>query len=45
MLGRALSVNENAAAIAIVIGVATALLTRELLDDYYEDHKEQFIRT
>ena len=45
ILGRALSQNEKAAALSIIVGLIATLLTRELLQDYIEDNQERFSRT
>ena len=38
LLGRAMSQNEKAGVIALVVGVVAALVTRELIQDYVEDN-------
>ena len=45
LLGRALSQNEKAAAVSLVVGLIAAFVTRELLQDYIEDNQERFLRT
>mmetsp|Transcript_9570 Transcript_9570/g.11790 ORF Transcript_9570/g.11790 Transcript_9570/m.11790 type:complete len:99 (+) Transcript_9570:43-339(+) len=45
LLGRALSSNEKALAISVVVGIIVALVTREYLEDVMDDNRELLTRT